>query len=235
MSSFKGKQGINHRIDKRLGYSWPENGQAQAPPFQIDFPRADLIVVDDTGMGFSQTRRSWPKSLKSIKSIIYKMDHSGTDSLLWQEIKKQAPEELVVVIESDTLRNMQGVQISKALSWEHTAKDLVYQLQTSDQLENLQCCPFLIVLFGTDGALIHQGENNRSTLVFDPADLEGGFKRQIPGTVDGLTALFTASVASHLVTYGFGGLELGVKTGLARMRCFLDSGYLKNIDEFEYP
>jgi len=235
MSSFKGENGIKYRIEKHLGYSWPENGPTLS--FQNDFPRADLVVVDDTGLGFSHTRKSWPKAVKSLKSIVYKMDQSSVDSLLWQEIKKQNSEELLVIVEADALRHIPGVQISKGLSWERTATDLVHQLQTSAELKELENCPFLIILFGTDGALIYQGgkKKHRATLIFDPADLEGGFQRQIPGSVIGLTALFTASVAGHLATYGFGGLEPGVKTGLARMGCFLETGYLRNHQGFEYP
>ena len=237
VSSFKGKNGIKYRIDKHLGYSWDENGPTPILAFQNNFPRADLVVVDDTGLGFSHTRKSWPKAVKSLKSIVYKMDQSSVDSLLWQEIKKQNSKELVVIVEADVLRHIQGVQISKGLSWERTATDLVHQLQTSAELKELENCPFLIVLFGTDGALIYQGAKKRpqATLIFDPADLEGGFKRQIPGSVIGLSALFTASIAGHLVSYGFGGLEAGVKTGLARMRCFLETGYLRIHKGFECP
>lgn len=107
---------------------------------------------------------------------VYKMSGPLITGALWDEVSKNCPDNRIMVINASDLRQTSGVHISKSLSWERTARDSVFQLHRLDELKELQQCPYLIVLFGTDGDILHRGgENANATLIFDPSSLEGGF------------------------------------------------------------
>jgi len=100
----------------------------------------------------------------------------------------------------------------------------------------LQQCPYLIVLFGTDGAILHRGgENANATLIFDPSLLEGGFAARIDGRMMGLTSIFTATIVRHLAKDGIYGLKAGIEQGLGYSRALLEAGYVETDTGIEYP
>jgi hypothetical protein len=127
----------------------------------------------------------------------------------------QLPLARVVVVSGNDLREMDEVAISRALSWERTARDFTFQMALNSNLEALARVPYLVVLLGLDGALIHHGfEHPETDLVFDPMRLEGDFAREIGRVgVGGYTA-FTAALAARLAREGLCGLADGVKDGL---------------------
>ena len=87
---------------------------------------------------------------------------------LWMRVSEQRVTRLIVVISASDLRRQEEVYVSRALSWERTARDVVYQLQRSNVLRTLQACPFVIVLLDTDGAILFRGgEDARATFFAD--------------------------------------------------------------------
>ncbi|MBC8353834.1 MAG: ATP-binding protein [Planctomycetes bacterium] len=191
----------------------------------------------------SQSRPVNPAIPRPI--IVHKMSRPLATEALWEFFTKCNFTNHIVVVNAKDVRDSEGVQIGKALSWERTAKDFVYQIKRSPSLERLQTCPYLIVLFDTDGALLYRrGAKKRSWLVFDPNSLEGDFASSIEGTMNGLTSIFTAALVTHLKRgvrttpqedKQANGEEQpedlspqiiqGMKIGLARMRDFLKAGF----------
>jgi hypothetical protein len=226
------------RISKSLGYIGSGSGSPQPLPLEHDFKDADIIVLDDAGNGFRDHRDVWHSALQHIGDpiIIYKMSHPLITGGLWEEVSKNSPDNLIMVINASDLRQTSGVHISKSLSWERTAKDFVFQLHRLDELKELQQCPHLIVLFGTDGAILHRGgENANATLIFDPSLLEGGFAARIDGRMMGLTSIFTATIVRHLAKDGIHGIKTGIEQGLGYSRALLEAGYVKTDTGIEYP
>jgi len=168
--------------------------------------------------------------------IVYKMSSPLITGALWDEVSKNSPDNLIMVINASDLRQTSGVHISKSLPWERTAKDFVFQLHRLDELKELQQCPYLIVLFGTDGAILYRGgETANATLIFDPSLLEGGFAARIDGRMMGLTSIFTATIVRHLVKDGIHGIKAGIKQGLGYSRALLEAGYVETDTGIKYP
>ena len=225
------------RISKSLGYIGPGIGSPQPLPPEHDFADADIIVLDDAGNGFRDHSEVWHGALKCMGDplIVYKMSTPLITGALWKEVCKKSPENLIMVINANDLRQIPGVHISKSLSWERTAKDFVFQLHRLDELKELQQCPYLIVLFGTDGAILYRGgKGANATLVFDQCSLEGGFAARIDGSMVGLTSIFTAMIVRQLAKDGIPGLKTGIKQGLGYSRALLEAGYVETDTGIEY-
>jgi len=226
------------RVEKWLGYIGPQAGLLDPLPPTPDPELADLIVLDDAGNAFRRDPHAWPRALATAQdsTIIYKMSRPLVQGKLWEGLSKQFPENLVVVVHLDDLRRTKGVQISRALSWERTAKDFVFQLQRSDKLETLRRCPYLVVMAGTDGAILCRGaEGGRATLVFDPFSREGGFADRVPGGMVGLTSVFTATLVGEIAADGLAALESAMKLGLLRSRRMLEAGFALTNSGIAYP
>ncbi|RZN39764.1 MAG: hypothetical protein EF813_03865, partial [Methanosarcinales archaeon] len=226
------------RISKSLGYIGSGSGSPQPMPPEHDFKAAEVIVLDDAGNGFRDHRDAWHSALPHIGDsiVVYKMRGALITGALWDEVSKNCPDNRIMVINASDLRRTSGVHISKSLSWERTAKDFVFQLHRLDELKELQQCPYLIVLFGTDGAILHRGgENANTTLIFDPSLLEGGFAARVDGRIMGLTSIFTATIVRHLAKDGIHGITAGIEQGLGYSRALLEAGYVKTDTGIKYP
>lgn len=217
------------RIGHSLGFMGPAQGSPQFRFPTSSTPSADVIVLDDVGNGFRNDQRAWPSALKGANQpwVVHKMSSPLAEGSLWDALAKSPSEKRLVVVTAEALRQVQEVQISSGLSWERTARDFVFQIQRSPDLRTLQQCPYLVVLFGVEGAILYRGGDleTPSTLIFDPIHLEGQYQDTIPGTVFGMTALITAAIASSLAAEGIEHLEEGIKSGLHFARCFLERGY----------
>lgn len=222
------------RIKEPLGYIGPQENKLPlwTPSGLID-ANVEMILLDDAGNGFREMEKLWPKALESVDNpiIIYKMSLPLLKGKLWEKIHEKSPKNLIVIINANDLRKTAGIHLSKSLSWDRTAKDLVFELQRSDALNSLRQCPYLVVLFGTDGAILYhrrkKGEDE-AFIVFDPCLLEDSFASNIDGTIMGLTSIFTATLAKQLIKEGICGLTDGIKQGLANSRALLEIGYKIN-------
>ncbi|MCI0684529.1 MAG: hypothetical protein L0Y71_20650, partial [Gemmataceae bacterium] len=203
-------------VTEALGFLGPDRGastEAGAAP-QPPMPDPDLIVLDDHGNGFRNEPSAWPEALTNWDGrapIIHKMRHpldkGRRGDALWSHLERQLTRgaaNYVLVVSADDLRDTDGVQISQGLSWERTAKDLLFQMRHTPALRPLECCPCIVVLFGWDGAIVcrQAGESNAAlaSLHFDPQRLEGGFASGFRGTMFGTTSAFLATLVGLLAT-----------------------------------
>src|SRR5206468_2274299 len=63
---------------------------------------------------------------------------------LWEAVQQHYPQQRIVIVSIDDLRDG-DVSISRGLSWERTALDLVWQLLNADAFAALRESPHLIV------------------------------------------------------------------------------------------
>ncbi len=110
---------------------------------------------------------------------------------------------MVVVISADDLRS-EGVNLSRRLSWERTAKDFVWQMASNPELSTLHNCSYLIVRFGLDGAILYRRRSGivESRLFFDPIIGEDGFCTIYPGNVLGSGSIFVAALTAKIAEKG---------------------------------
>jgi len=226
------------RIKDFIGYIGPPDGELPSWIPKSKNVEADIIVLDDAGNGFRDMPGTWPQALNSVGDsiVIYKMSLPLLAGSLWDKVIENPPENLIVIINANDLRRTEGIHISKSLSWERTAKDFVFELQWSDALDSLKKCPYLVVLFDTDGAILYRRKNDviDAIIVFDPSLLEGHFTANVEGNMMGVMSVFTATLVKQLTKEGFSGLRTGIKQGLANSRALIEIGY-KNDGGIKYP
>lgn len=166
----------------------------------------DLLVIEDSGLGFSRQEKGWPEALsedqvkKRPQHVILKLAQyaDGIKNPLVNRLISLglAPKTTVLTSISD-LRACR-VKVGVSLSWERLFEDVVSAVR-SDK------CPFLddkgkiafqqvIVTIGTSGAVIIDSDTD--TLIFDQSGQEGDFNRKLQGQMIGYNTCVLGALAS---------------------------------------
>lgn len=206
-----------------------------------DPPEADLVILDDANLGFRDQPALWPQVLHATGTgcrpwILVKMAHPVAQGPLWDLLQAQHAERLIVVMPLEDLRHTQ-VQISRGLSWERTAQDLVWELVHNPHVNTLTRSAGVVVSLGPVGAVLLSRLNADGTLAgeavapqcflfFDPQLIEGAWEQTHPGGMIGSTTCLTAALAWQLLsTPEQPDLAQAVQSGIAAMRLLHQDGY----------
>lgn len=217
------------RVKDDCGYTGPDSGRLDPLRFRNDDPLADLVVLDDAGNGFRDEPSAWPQALAAAGRqplVLLKMSRPLATGPLFQKLTRSHGDRLVVVIDGDDLR-CEGANVSRRLSWERTAKDLVWQMANNRRLAALAACRNLVIRFGLDGAIHRTAGADRvsAVLYYDPARIEGEFDEQHPGEMIGLGAAFLAALACQVAEGGLDQIGEGARAGIAASRRLLETGF----------
>ncbi|MBN2045217.1 MAG: hypothetical protein JW757_09375 [Anaerolineales bacterium] len=211
----------------------------------IDEPeKVDLVVISDAGMGFRDTPDAWPKCLSDTSSppwILLKMGRPVGKGKLYEHLLEKFADRLVILTTVGDLR-LTDIQVSKGLSWERTAQDVIWELAHNPQINQMAQSACVVVLFGTAGVVFHRrdqtpsGENTWSSkLVFDPKVVEGEWISHHPGGMIGYNTCLAAGISKQLMLADdLSKLEDGIHSGLAAMRDLHLLGY-ENIGFVQDP
>ena len=239
------------RVGSFGGYRGPAEGAAasaaSAQAAAGDAADAAVVVLDDAGNAFRHTPDVWPAALTAEGTrpwVVAKLCRPLMDGALWEHLRTRDPERLVLVVTADDLRAA-GVNLSRQLSWERTAKDFVWEMACNRWLAPLANARHLVVRLGLDAAIHYSAgpDRTRSVLLFDPAQAEGGFAARHGGAMQGCGDAFTAAlvraVASAVVDPEESEdlVESGIRSGLAAARRLLRAGYgsAADVDAFPHP
>lgn len=210
------------RVEEFLGYQQLDKMHPTSStekeiekPIQ-DNEEAEIVILDDANLGFrnQENPENWTRTLLNKKKrpwVLIKMCGPVAQGNLWNYLHNNHAEKLIAVLTIDDLR-LTDVQISRELSWELTAQDLVRELIFNPSVNSLSDCAFVIVLFGTEGAILFSNhrpaEKNKdhyimpkSFLFFDPKVIEGMWQQNHPGGIIGYKTCMAASVALSLLQY----------------------------------
>lgn len=233
-----------YRVKRFLGFTGPSTGVPGLLPILHDDENADMVIIDDENNGFNSNRDFWPLAIKNTgKSpvIIYKMNNPISSNALWKHLETFHIENTLVVINSDDLRS-KGVNISKSLSWERTARDFVWQMENNPNLAFLASCHHLIVPFGLEGAIYYSNQGElESRLYFLPYEFEGGLVEETQGKMYGLTSCFVAGLAREVIQKIHNRDDLrksigdGIKEGMVAAQKYFIKGFGRTIDSFSFP
>jgi hypothetical protein len=220
-----------YRVKRFQGFSGPSTGAPRPLPVNGDDPGAGLVILDDAGNGFRDTEELWPRALGDEGSkpiVIHKISRPLCEGKLWDLVRKAHADRLIVVVSADDLR-ADGVNISRRLSWERTAKDFVWQIACNSSIIDLTNCANLVVRFGIDGAIHYTRLAGRviSRLYYDPSVAEDGFRDDCKGEMIGFTSAFVAALASRVAKEGLTGVGEGVRDGLRCSRRLFRAGFGK--------
>ena len=126
--------------------------------------------------------------------------------------------------------------ISRELSWERTAQELLWELLYNSQVNGLAQCAHLVVSFTTAGALVFSRvpgtqDGPRCQLVFDPSGTERTWHEEHPGGMIGGLSSLTAGIARQvLMDPESPDVIAGVQRGIAAMRSLDLDGYAAHED-----
>ena len=245
------------RVSETKGFSGPRSGD---PSMKFLSPRSigggvRLVVLDDTGNQFRRSPDQWPALVSAPMAsrppvLVYKLhrplpDVSGTNQL-WDEVMGKHADRCLVIVSVDDLRD-RDASISRGLSWERTALDLVWQLLNTAAFASLRDCSNLVVRLGLDGALYWRrtsgkdGPDYQAWLVYDPAGIEGTGASASPGQMVGYASAFTAAMVACLASSDLSvcfkprgkqdaampskAIESGIRAGLEASRRLLTLGF----------
>ena len=200
-----------------------------------DPSRADLIILDDGGMGFRNQPGFWPAALDSKRKrrpwVLLKMARPLAQGPLWQKLHRDWSDRLILVATVDDLR-LSEVQISRELSWERTAQDIFWELVHNPCINSLSHCAHVVISFGPAGAIrLSRQEVNHETsfeckLYFDPKVIERMWEQNYKGGMIGYTTCLAAGIARQVVLSPENpDIEQGITTGLTALRALHMEGY----------
>jgi len=244
------------RVDKTLGFAGPDEGNPRALlELPGDRPDMELVVLDDTGNGFRLDKAGWPQALgpgRQPSCIVHKLhrplpNSSGpTDGAcgnpLWATIQPNHKERSIVIVDINDLRG-EGAAVSRGLSWEKTALELLWHLRGDARFAALRDCRHLVVRMGLDGALCYHNFGLERfpevRLIYDPKGVEDGFLGERKAGMVGPGSAFAAWLAANLLAKGLDAwskeestreeqvkmLSAAVRVGLAAARRLYQTGF----------
>jgi hypothetical protein len=204
VDSFRGFMAVPEK--PAAGPKTPAAGDAKPDEIEL-YPKSvaplACIVVDDAANGCRDDEDFVANLMKLAADaplIVVKLsrplDHNDLTTKLANLVSKP-DRRIVIVVNADDLRD-QGLDISRRLSWERSAADLILAAKTSDILGGLRHIGHVLVRFGNDGCVVLE-QNKRPHLVFDPRRAEDTYNLDLDGTMPGATSAFTAAVTAALL------------------------------------
>ncbi|MEM5788295.1 MAG: RyR domain-containing protein [Syntrophobacteraceae bacterium] len=171
----------------------------------------DILVVEDDAAGFRLQfpHRCWHPSFGTTAGasspwIVLKTTAPLCQGDLWWTLANpECPvDRLVAVLSVDDLRR-EEVHISKGISWERTATDIVREFKDSPALSGLRLARHVIVVLHGEGVLWMRrtvSDQWDFQLVFDTLHMEGEWSMSagIGGSAYGFMSCFTAAVAARM-------------------------------------
>lgn len=208
------------RVESTYGFSGPKSGDPslEVLPLEKTAGSPRLMVFDDTGNRFRRAPDQWSAVLADPVAlndtlIVHKLHRplpkksvSGAASstfLLWAALSRLSSRNRLTIVSVDDLREEDAL-ISRGLSWERTALDLVWQLLNRSDFAELRDLPHLVVRLGVDGAVYWRRSESRyeAWLIYDPAGIEGVGASLVDGGMVGCGSTFTAALVQRIAESG---------------------------------
>jgi hypothetical protein len=194
----------------------------------------DILVIEDDAAGFRlrTPSRRWHPSSENLSDfprwIVLKMTSPVCKGDLWWNLSRVGgpADRLVVVLSVNDLR-LEDLRVSKGISWERTAIDLVREMKNNPELAGLRQSRHVIVTLHEEGALWIENLGSDKWvfhLIFDPQHMEEEWaeNKGIQGGAYGFLSCFTASIAARLALstdlYQTVDMACGIECGLRSMR-----------------
>lgn len=220
---------LNRPKDSRITTSWtvwrefPNPGFAhhsyrlekwhEFEPGEWDYTAArltghpDLLIIQDTNLGFRNCREGWPEVLTSGAGNVLPQDiiiqlgqyNDGRENPLLERITDLNLADRTTIVTSLSDLRACKVKIGLSLSWERMMEEVAAAVLSSN-------CPFadaggktvkyrqVIVTLGASGVIIVGRE--KTTMIFDRSWQEGDFANHFPGQVMGYHACILGALAS---------------------------------------
>jgi hypothetical protein len=189
------------------GYAGPtDKEELKVKKVEQDDGNAQVVLLDDAGNGFRNDEKAWPKALEKGRTplVLYKVRRPLGRGELWKRLEAFHLPRTVAQLTADELRG-EGGSISRELSWERTATDLILSLAREPKFAGLRSCPFMIITLNIEGAVLVRCEKDqvsKAHLWYYPNLSEGQLLRSGRGDMSGFGSAFAAAVAAELAAAG---------------------------------
>ncbi|WP_158754738.1 hypothetical protein [Streptomyces sp. NRRL F-2580] len=234
------------RVEQFLGFRG-HNTQVEPGPLKFPSPPkngdAEVILIDDADLGFRNSKSDWTKVIElaetdACKWVLLKMSHGIKDDhrdTLWNAIRQllgtseNLRKKLIVVTAASRLRDADA-EISKGLSWDQAAEDVLYEIENHNKLTTLRACPRLIVSFGPSGAIFIEHDEVGSLkwrLTYNRELLEREWTNaHKKGMMFGYGSVLCSAIACELATSRDGPeFNRAIKRGLIAMQKLYEQGF----------
>jgi len=225
------------RASAVMGYG--DEGDASCPiPFasvRSGLPRADVLILDDSGYAFRSQTLSACWLLPADKAsqpawVVLKTSHPLAQGDLWREVTSRFADSLVTIISANDLRR-ECVDLSEGLSWDRVVENVGHELEHNYSLAGLTQCRHVLIVFGADGVLwLDRTETPvRATLIYDAAGCEGEWAGRFDGRAFGALSCLVAATGHQLMLGLSNGrvpdLASAAMSGLAAIRRLHRNGH----------
>ncbi len=223
------------RVERFLGLdrsSKIDLEQHEADEFSSGPLHADIIIIDDSNLGFRDQPSLWPRAITPSAGeinapwVIVKMSQPIAEGALWDHLVSNFSDRLIVILSINDLRES-AIQVSAQISWEKTAQELIWELTHNPMINSLTNSAYTVVSFGPTGALLLPGvkKHEPSQLLFDPLHME----REWPagkGEIIGKTSVLVTGIVREIILARENpDLVKGIQTGILAMRHLHKIGY----------
>lgn len=224
------------RVQRFRGFSGGAavSRQTDAKPVDSGVEGVRLVVLDDVGNGFRDHESGWPKALQGGGDgplVLWKLIPPFRDGVLSSYLLRLHAARTIVVLDVDHLR-AEGAAISRQLSWERTAGDVIHALTHDPSFATLRKAGHLIVRLGQEGAVHVANLGSKGAeveLTYLPGGIEGSTRAEVPGEMLGFSSMFVAVLAGELVRPGAASvaaaIRAGVQCGLAASARLFRTGF----------
>jgi len=190
-------------IGESLGY---EDGDIPNNIFSVlpDNPddSIDMLFVWDEGYG--------GLSLPSSKYVFWASDKALPDKELLDKIANGC----FLFLDGNVLRNA-GAMISRQISWERTASELISELQNNPEINYLLNATHLMISFGLDGAVFISPKgrdgNIEASLILTHGETEGTIDNRYPAKIENI---FIFSMMSILFVTNIINISVAADAGI---------------------
>ena len=195
-----------------------------------------IVYIDgnpDCNVDFKHPKSTTIKSLKNAKTVMWVSSIYLPELNVFNKIAKKC----FLMISADLLR-INGAMISKSISWERSAENLLWQLAYNPHLVYLLRAPYIFVTFSEDGAIYiktKDGKLSEAWLTLQHNGLENTLRNKIQGKNDDAFLLMVAAVAQQFTDVMLHEKILAVRPVLNAGAKMIQSGYqLEELSEYRY-
>jgi len=205
----------------------------------IPLPRTEapnLLVIDDSGLGFRDTEAAWPELLRAgggsslPEQIVLKLSRlsGGCDNLLLNRLAELGLAERTTVVASISDLRACAVRLGGSLSWEKIFEEVVQAIRSpagpfAGRNGVVPAFGRIVVTIGASGAVLAgRGED---TLIFDRSGQEGDFARRQRGEMMGYNTCVTAAFAAAAAADDRPDWAAALRRGLGLARLLHVYGY----------
>ena len=217
---YSGEKGNYWSIGRNLGIAGGKSTEKV-----VTIGSGENLVIWDEGLGGISLQ-------DKVCPILWASNKALPDPVYFNKIAAHC----MLLLDADVLRK-EGAMVSRQISWERTATELVWQLQNNPDITYLLKARHVIITFAEDGAVHIRKERSKlkASLVLTHGGGEGVLRSKPRGSFDDAFILMTASLVHQFPAVMSGDKPLKVLPLLKTAETLMTTGYtLKSLKNCEY-